>query len=304
MAAVKQEVSDLSQKLADVLASLGDLEAQLCNKSLELASGSRADFAQMVSATSKQLEERVALLEGKFPSKDLSEIGDSLRQVQTVVQSLQGVVSKDVRPKLETHTIETRRLAGDLKSLSLRINVILAGNSLATTSSPTHCLACSETKKQSVHQVFIGRDGKAYQQGNLTTSSGGSELSSAVPSPKANHSAGIIHASNKVKAGGKSALQGGAGAPLRKYRIPVGADGSPTWGLMKGMTGSHSTPGLPAAIDRGRGLPPPCRPQSATLLGQRDSDPRLGTLRLLSSMIDDDMRAMKPALGTEQRPDS
>jgi len=324
---VKQEVSDLSKKLSEVVTCLGDLETQLFTQSLELSSGNRSEFADMLSDACKQLEGRVAMLEGRLQSgssKDLSEMGDSLRQLQTAASRLEGLVSKDVQPKLDVHGSEMRRLGGELSGLCQRINSMVAESS-STTTSVGHCLTCHETRRQAHAKVLIGTDGKVYEQGNgwAAMNNKADNVSSTISWDDHGGSLsireqGILNAYNRPKSGNGLARQGGSGAPLRKYRIPVGPDGNPTWGSVKGNLGqpggslSASTPTLPAAFERGRGgmgLPrptsavglgakqgqwtpsttPPSRPASAISPGSPGSNlhPLLGSLKLLGAGSED-----------------
>lgn len=274
---VKYEVSDLAKKLSEVTSCLSEMETQLVSQSMESMSGSRI-FSDMLKEASEQLETRVASLEGHMKAgmnkdaQDLSAIGDSLRQVQNAAKSLEGIVSKDVRPKLDTHTSEMRRLAGELNGLCSRINDVVGKSSTATTVSLQHCLACFEARKQAASKVLIGTDGKTYIQGGGQAPSSRAEVSSTINWPPEDGKA-FSKLRGSHTPGDKSAPHGGAGAPLRKYRIPLGTDGTPTWNLVKGDAGSTSSPILPAAVERGRGLPPPSvaapgsRPQSASLPG-------------------------------------
>merc|ERR1740130_384487 len=190
---------------------------------------------------------------------------------------------------------------------------MISKSSMATTTTvPVQCLACFEPRKQVAHSVLIGTDGKTYQKGCL--------LKGDVPNwPPDEEGGGSVN--DRPKSASRMSLQGGAGAPLRKYRIPVGADGQPTWdrvptrvgssaGLSSpttaGLSGSFSSPTLAGSagsallpdrgtVERGRGGLPPGhlqgRPQSATspqATGGGGLHPLLGSLRLLGIGTEDD----------------
>lgn len=286
LSAVQQDVSNLSKKLNDVVASLGGLETQLFSQSLERY-GSRAELAEMLSEACKQLEERVLTLESKSNSGRSNHLSESLQHLQTAAQSLETLVNKDVQPKLDSQGMEMRRISGELNGLCVRINSMVSQTSMVTTTSTAgHCLACFEVRKPATStpkmHMYRGKD-SSNQQSEAETSF------ATVSSPV--DQLGLINVSNRPKSHEKLALQGGAGAPLRKYRIPVGADGNPTWALVKNT--SSSTPNLMQAAGRGKGLPPPterphrARPQSATVPGTA-LHPVLGSLRLVGTGSDGD----------------
>lgn len=269
MLEVKQEISDLSKKLAEVIIALGDqsndlretgqagaLEPASPETDLQAASeaASRDAKQHVLSQVSQQLEQRIASLEGKLANssnQDLSEMGDSLKQVQTAAKSLEGIVSKDVQPKLDTTTGELRRLADHFNQLWARIEGMVSKTSMATTS---HCLACHDPRKQASNTVIIGSDGKAYLQSSGASPQVNVNIKTDIAWSDVHGS--MINSLAKPKLNDRLlndrlAMQGGAGAPLRKYRIPIGSDGAPTWVGVKPKENGDSTGAMYRAASAG-----------------------------------------------------
>jgi hypothetical protein len=239
---MKQEMRTLTGQLSGVVNAVGALEGELQSHGDQLKGGgdARLELADNLNRVSKLLEGRMASVESKLgevgDSKDITDICDTLKKVEAEMRELEAKSTKDMQPRLESQAGEVMRLRSELSILMERMTEIGSRESMATTQGQPHCLVCAQGTRQATNKVIVGSDGKTYLQG--------SSMQSMMQLQRA-----------QTAFGDKLALQGGAGAPLRKYRIPVGTDGIPTWGMVKGLNRQSASTGS-LSVPPSRGRPP------------------------------------------------
>jgi len=245
LGAVKEEIGSLASQLNGVVASVGALECEL------QAKGGGAEFAEDLSRVSKILENRMVSIETKIDEagdgKDITEVCETLRNVEGEMRALGAKTSLEMQPKIESQAEEVLRLRRELTLLMDRMNDLgdsANSCSMATAQGSPHCLVCYKGRNQSSNKIIVGRDGKTYLQGN----------SDKVAMHQGLGSGGMVRGLLRSRGMGGRCDQGGAGAPLRKYKIPMGADGVPTWGMVKGLGRSATTGALERPPISGGGM--------------------------------------------------
>jgi len=228
-------------------AALSELEARL--EGLESTVSNAVD--ELLKEAKRQRGESES--RNAETANGLAEVREALSALQVLAKETQALVVEEVRPELEASVEKEEQdvihIMSHIKVLQAQVNELLPKGG---SSSTTRCLSCHEKREQNPTKLLQGTDGKVYTR-RPSTAAGRTEH---VPAEGVASVAG----SGSPSAGTKGqkepkegwlpdtrpqnrvAFQGGAGAPLRRYRDNLGSNppGSPLAAAQRAAAPPHA----------------------------------------------------------------